>query len=297
MAKAIVPRYNRAILPGSAVFGLALVLFGMTQAAPAETFEGLRAIIRSEDVLITDYIAVAGVGPAFVNAGLVTLITVAILKLDDPLNGATIVTGGLMAGFSLFGKNIANIWPIILGTGLYALLRRETFARHVNVALRATALAPVVSFLSAEVGPAAGIVSGLAIGFFIPPVAEHAHRVQNGMNLYSLGFACGLMGMMLVPAFKAFGMEPSSTLVWSGGNDLLLGAALGALCLFFIAMGLGRRPMETLRAYRSLLRTSGRAPSDYVRAFPARARLCDCGRGEQPGTAGKRDDGAECKLC
>ena len=278
MAKTIVRRYHQAILPGSAVFGLALVLFGMTRAAPMEIFAGLRAIIRSEDVLITDYIAVAGVGPAFVNAGLVTLISVIILKLvDGPPNGATIVTVGLMAGFSLFGKNIANIWPIIIGTGLYALLRKETFAHHVNVALRATALAPVVSFLSAEVGPAAGIITGLVIGFFIPPVAEHAHRIQNGMNLYSLGFACGLMGMMLVPAFKAFGMEPSSTLVWSEGNNLLLGVALEVLCLFFIVMGLGRKPLETLRAYGSLLRTSGRAPSDYVRTFPAGAVLLNIG--------------------
>ncbi len=278
MAKTVVPRYHRAILPGSAVFGLALVLFGMTQAGPRETLEGLAAIIRAEDVLITDYIAVAGVGPAFVNAGLVTLVTVLILKLvGDPLNGATIVTVGLMAGFSLFGKNIANIWPIIIGTGLYALLRRETFARHVNVALRATALAPVVSFLSAEVGPAAGIITGLAIGFFIPPVAEHAHKVQNGMNLYSLGFACGLMGMILVPAFKAFGMEPASALVWSEGNNLLLGIALAALCLFFAVVGLARKPVETLRAYWSLLRTSGRAPSDYVRTFPAGAVLLNIG--------------------
>lgn len=278
MAKTIVPRYHQTILPGSAVFGLALVLFGMTQASPMETFEGLAAIIRAEDVLITDYIAVAGVGPAFVNAGLVTLITVVILKLvNDPLNGATIVTVGLMAGFSLFGKNIANIWPIIIGTGLYALLRRETFAHHVNVALRATALAPVVSFLSAEVNPPAGIITGLIIGFLIPPVAEHAHRVQNGMNLYSLGFTCGLMGMMLVPAFKAFGMEPSSTLVWSGGNNLLLGVALAVLCLFFIGTGLVPKPLEALRAYWSLLRTSGRAPSDYMRTFPAGVVLLNIG--------------------
>ncbi len=269
MGKTVVARYNRVILPASAVFGLLLILFGMTQAAPAEILEGLRTIVRSEDVLITDYIALAGIGPAFVNAGLVTLITVFILWLvDDPLNGATVVTVGLMAGFSLFGKNIANIWPIIIGTGLYALFRRETFARHVNVALRATALAPVVSFLSAEVRPAAGIITGLVIGFLIPPVADHAHKVQNGMNLYSLGFTCGLMAMMLVPAFKAFGMEPRSALYWSTGNNALLGGALAVLCGGLIAGGLLRALPRVPRNYWILLRTSGRAPSDYIRTFP-----------------------------
>lgn len=278
MVKTNAVSYTRIILPASAAFGLALVLFGAFQATPAELLEGLEIIIRSEDVLITDYIALAGIGPAFVNAGLVTLISVAILKVvGDPVNGATIVTVGLMAGFSLFGKNIANIWPIIFGTALYALVRRETFAHHVNVALRTTALAPVVSFLSAEVGPAAGIVTGLAIGFFIPPVAEHAHKIQNGMNLYSLGFACGLLAMMLVPAFKAFGMEPKSALYWSTGNNALLGTALAVLCLVFIAAGLIRARLDIFIDYWALLRTSGKVPSDYVRTFPAGVVLVNMG--------------------
>ena len=278
MTKVKVPRYNWAIMPCGVAFGLLLVAFGLTQAAPMEIFRGLAAIIRYEDVLITDYIAVAGAGPAFVNAGLVTLISLAILKLvDDPLNGATVVTIGLMAGFSLFGKNIANIWPIIFGTALYALYRREPLARHVHVALRATALAPVVSFLSAEVGHAAGILMGLLIGCVIPPVAEHAHRLQNGMNLYSLGFACGLVAMMLVPAFKAFGMEPKAALYWSTGGNVKLGIALAVLCLIFLAGGLARGPRRVLKNYWILLRTSGRVPSDYIRTFPPGVVLVNMG--------------------
>lgn len=271
-------RYYRAILPSCALFGAALILFGLCQAPPAEILNGLRTIISYEDVLITDYIAIAGIGPAFVNAGLVTLITVIILKaVDDPLNGAALVTVGLMAGFSLFGKNFINIWPILFGTALYALLKKETFAHYVNVALRATALAPVVSFLAVDLSPWLGILMGLIIGFLIPPVAEHAHRVQNGMNLYSLGFACGLLAMMLVPAFKAFGMEPQSALYWSTGNDLPLGIALTTLCLIFILIGLALGPKQTLRHYWLLLHTSGRVPSDYVRTFVPGAVLVNMG--------------------
>ena len=116
-------RRNPILLPLSALFGLTLIAFGCCLAAPAEILSGLRTIFTMEDVLITDYIAVAGIGGAFVNAGLVTIVSAAILgRWDVSPNGATMVTIGLMSGFSLFGKNILNIWPILIGTAAYATL-------------------------------------------------------------------------------------------------------------------------------------------------------------------------------
>ncbi len=262
------PRRNATLLPASALFGAALAVFGLCQAPFAEILSGLHTIVTVEDVLITDYIAVAGAGAAFVNAGLVTLVSVLILRAaDDPANGATLVTIGLMSGFSLFGKNIVNMWPCLLGTMLYALVKKEGFTKHVNLALRGTALAPMVSFMTVRFSPWLGIAMGLVVGFLLPPVAEHAHRVQNGMNLYSVGFSCGLLAMMMVPAFKAFGLEPTSAHYWSSGDDLRLGIALVVLCAISIAGGLARGPKPVLTKYRALLRTSGRVPSDYVRTF------------------------------
>ncbi len=259
---------NGILLPASALFGLALITFGFCQASLMEILSGLCAIFTTEDVLITDYIAVAGIGAAFVNAGLVTLVSSAILcKWDNAPNGATMVTIGLMSGFSLFGKNIVNLWPCFFGTVLYTLVKRESFSKHVNLALRGTALAPMVSFLSIKFSPWLGIATGLLVGFLLPPVAEHAHRVQNGMNLYSVGFSCGLLAMMMVPAFKAFGLNPASAHYWSTGNNFRLGIALTVLCLTFIISGLVRGPKPVLTKYWALLRTSGRVPSDYVRTF------------------------------
>ena len=78
-------------------------------------------IIVTEDALITDYVKIAGVSAALVNSALVTLVSLLLLYLSkEPPNGFTLVELGLMAGFSLFGKNIVNIWPIIAGTFLYA---------------------------------------------------------------------------------------------------------------------------------------------------------------------------------
>ena len=269
---------NGALMPASALFAMALIAFGLCQEPPDRILSGLRAIVTMEDVLITDYIAVAGMGAAFVNAGLVTLISVAILwLLDDTPNGATMVTIGLMSGFALFGKNIANIWPILGGTALYALAQKEDLSRHVNVALRTTALSPMVSFMAVRFHPWLGIAIGLLIGFVMPPVAEHAHRVQNGMNLYSLGFSCGLVAMMLVPAFKAFGLAPAAAHYWSSGHNGRLGAGLAALCAVFILAGLARGPGRVMRKYWMLLRTSGRVPSDYVRTFRSGPVLVNMG--------------------
>ncbi len=262
------PRRNAILLPAAALFGLALVVFGFCQASLPEILSGLYTIFEMEDVLITDYIAVAGIGAAFTNAGLVTLASTAILQAwDKSPNGATMVTIGLMSGFSLFGKNLVNMWPCFFGTVLYALVKRESFTKHVNLALRGTALAPMVSFMTVRFSPWLGIAVGLLVGFLLPPVAEHAHRVQNGMNLYSVGFSCGLLAMMMVPAFKAFGLDPASAHYWSTGNNLRLGLALTALCMVFILGGLARGPKRVLVKYWALLRTSGRVPSDYVRTF------------------------------
>ena len=259
------------MLPASALFGLALILFGLCQGPPECILSGLRTIITMEDVLITDYIAVAGIGAAFVNAGMVTLISAAILwLLDDTPNGATMVTIGLMSGFALFGKNIANIWPILGGTALYALVQGEGLSRHVNVALRTTALSPVVSFLAVRFHPWLGVAAGLLIGFVTPPVAEHAHRVQNGMNLYNVGFACGLAALICVPLMASLGADPTTYYRWAEGYDLHFGIMLGALCVMLIVGGLffANKPIWAAWAgYRRLLQTSGRAPSDYLRMF------------------------------
>ena len=261
-----VPRRNAALLPAAAAFGLFLLLFGLLH--PGELFSGMRTILLHEDVLITDYIQLSGIGPAFVNAGLVTLVTVAIFYLvGETPNGSTVVTISLMAGFSLFGKNILNIWPILFGTAVYASLKREPLSKYVNVAMLGTSLAPMVSFMGCDVHPLAGTLVGVLIGFLIAPVSEYAFRIQNGMNLYSTGFACGLVAMIFVPIFKALGLSPAPHLLWSMGNNVKLAILLSSLCLCLIAGSLIPHPRAALAGYWKLLHTSGRAPSDYLRMF------------------------------
>ena len=46
------------------------------------------------------------------------------------------------------------------------------------------------------------------------------------MNLYNAGFACGLLGMVLVPILSAMGHGPEPVLYWATGYTKPLGIAL-----------------------------------------------------------------------
>ena len=138
-------RYEKIFPVTIAVSGI-IILLGVLLDDPRNIPIGLYHIVTMQDLLITDYVSIAGVGAALVNSGLVMILSICLIKLSkDPFNGFTMVEMGLMAGFSLFGKNILNIWPIILGTWLYAKYQREPFSKHASVALLATSLAPLVS--------------------------------------------------------------------------------------------------------------------------------------------------------
>ena len=270
------------VLYAMLVFCLAWIVLGFLMDTPRNILNGLRTICLTEDTLITDYLETVGPGAAFVNAGLVCLFSVALLYFSgDPVNGYTMVVMGLMAGFSLFGKNLVNILPIVLGTYLYAKLKREPFSKYVSVSLLATSLSPMVSYLAfathRPLMPLVGVLAGLLIGFCMPPLAAYTFRIQNGMNLYNSGFACGVLGMILVPIMTAFSLQPETVLYWSTGHNLRYGLGLGAVCAVLILGGLIRGGRTALRRYRRLLRTSGRAPSDYLRAFGAPAVCINMG--------------------
>lgn len=266
-------RYGR-IFSGTIVFSVGLILLGFLLDEPADILPGLYNIITMQDLLITDYVYIAGVGAALINAGIVTIISICIIRFSgDPYNGFTIVEMGLMAGFSLFGKNFVNIWPIILGTWLYARYQKEPFAKYASVALLATSLAPLVSYMALGSNYASlplGLLTGILIGFILPPLSGYTYKVQNGMNLYNMGFACGLFAMMVVPILTAIGDKPDSVLYWATGYNIRFSIALSVLCLIFIGVGFfatGTPAWAVWAGYRRLLSTTGRAPSDYLRMF------------------------------
>lgn len=255
-------------------FALSLILVAFFVDSPGQIWSGLLTIQSQQDTLITDYLAVAGMGASLVNAGLVSLFSVLLIAwAKEPFNGFTIVSIALMAGFSLFGKNIWNIWPIIAGTWLYAKYQKESMRKHISVALLATSLAPMVSYMtigSRYASIPAGLMMGLFIGFFLPSLSAYTYKIQNGMNLYNMGFACGIFAMMIIPVFTAIGDSPDTLLIWSTEYHTQMGVGITALAVVFVLSGLfasGRSTKEVLKEYRCLLRSTGRAPSDFLRMF------------------------------
>ncbi len=270
------PLHTRYQMMYPLLLGYAAVLLGagLLLGDPAQILPGLIRIVLTEDALITDYVLVAGPGPALINSALVTLISLLILRgARAPFHGTTLVVIGLMSGFSLFGKNFANIWPILLGTWLYAKSRKESFGKYAPIGLMATSLAPVVSYIALDNGwgtPVAGVLTGVVIGFLMPPLSTYTYKLQNGMNLYNVGFACGLVAFICVPLISSMGARPTIYYRWATGYNALFAPALAVFCLGLILGGLFlcRKPVWAAWAgYRRLLQTSGRAPSDYIRMF------------------------------
>lgn len=276
-------RYERMFL---FLWGYAALLFvaGLVLGPPSKVLSGLVKIVLTEDALITDYVLVAGLGAALVNAAIVTAISLLILHAARvPANGITLVVIGLMSGFSLFGKNFVNIWPILLGTWLYAKSRREPFGKYAATGLMGTALAPVVSYFVLDNGWGTlptGILVGAVIGFILPALSAYTYKVQNGMNLYNIGFACGLIAVLIVPLISSLGATPTTQYRWATGQAVPFAVLLGGLSLALLAGGLfGCKPKSSCawHGYLRLLRTSGRAPSDYLRMFGPAPTLINAG--------------------
>lgn len=92
----------------TALLLVAGLLLGPLSQLPA----GLSKIILTETALITDYVLVAGPGPALVNAALVTAISILILHFARvPYNGITMVVIGLMSGFRCSEKISSTSGP------------------------------------------------------------------------------------------------------------------------------------------------------------------------------------------
>ena len=52
-----------------------------------------------------------------------------------------------MFGFSLFGKNLMNIWAIFLGVFLYAKYHKMHLSNYIYVGIYGTSLSPIITQL------------------------------------------------------------------------------------------------------------------------------------------------------
>lgn len=259
-------------------FGLAASLFGH-EAVP----RGLAAIIVSPDILINDYFSIAGLGPAFINASLCVLVALILVwRAGITVSGPVLAAIFTIAGFSLFGKNMVNIWPGLLGAWLYARASRRPFGENILVALFGTALAPLASEVAFGFGIpvplslALAAIAGAVAGFLLAPVAKHVLDFHQGYNLYNIGFAAGFIGTVIMSALKAFGVPLSGGFHWAELGPSWSLPFLAAMFVSMIVAGIVIEP-RWFEAYRRLLASPGRLVSDFVRYYGLGATLVNMG--------------------
>jgi hypothetical protein len=261
---------DRFVLSIVAAYAGLFVAFGFVLDTPAKILEGLIAITRSRDTLLTDYFGVGGVGAGLVNAGLLTLISCLIYhRSRAKITGASAAALFLVLGFGLFGKNLLNVWFIVIGVALYSRFKGQPFAANINTAFFGVALSPIVSeilFSSAlplEIGVPLGVGTGLLIGFILPAAAAQLFKAHMGYALYNMGFAAGLVGTLVVALYKSYGFVPDPVFIWSSGNKLALGAFLSVVFVSMVVLAFvfDRR---ALTGFRRILGETGQSPSDFV---------------------------------
>ena len=248
------------------------IVIGLIVQPVREILPGLERIIREPDFLITDYFVVGGVGAALINAGVLTLMSIGIIYfLGMDMDGHTITSSCLMFGFSLFGKNLLNIWAILAGVLLYSWYHKTSMRRYIYVGLYGTSLSPIITQMMlvgdwpVAVRLAVTLFVGLSIGFVLPPLCTHVHYAHKGYSLYNVGFGAGIIATVIVSLLKSFGIEVESRLIWSTGNDMMFGIVLSVLFGGMVVSGVAVRGKGIMESYKRILKSYGIGGTDYLK--------------------------------
>jgi len=261
---------DRVILRVVCAYAVAFVVFGLAVDGPGAVLRGLIEIVTTRDALLTDYFGIGGIGAACVNAGLLTLCACFFYhRAKAKITGAAVACLFLVLGFGLFGKNLLNVWSIVLGVFLYARFRGEAFSAHINTAFFGAALAPVFSeILFSTALPLAfrlplAVATSLVIGFILAPAAAQLFKAHMGYSLYNMGFTAGIVGTLVVASYKSYGFVPDPVMIWTTGNNLLLGGFMAVLLGSMVAVGfcLDRSLRSRLK---SIMNETGQAPTDFI---------------------------------
>lgn len=253
-------------------FAIVLLVMAFIFNNPEELLNGSLIILLSPANLLTDYFALANVGAALLNASIMTFLSIGIIAISRAsISGSLIAAVFTVTGFSLFGKNLYNSLPIILGVIFYGKLVRTSFKHHLLPALFGTALGPLVSEFSFNLGLplilgiAFGVSVGVLTGLVLPVLASAFLRLHQGYNLYNIGFTAGIIGMFFVGVLRSFGVEVGVVSLLSKGNNPMFIAVLYALFLTIFILGLACSRWR-LSGFIDILGHSGRLASDFISA-------------------------------
>ena len=231
---------------------------------------GFTAILKSPTILVTDFMELGGLSSAFLNAAIIGLINLLLLKkFEMRINGLLIAAFMTLVGFSFFGKNLINIVPLYIGGYLYAKNQGIHPRDVIVVIMFSTGLSPIISelmfagIMSPPVGIAVGILVGVLIGFVIAPLSAHMLKFHEGFNLYNVGFTAGIIGTVFTSIMRTLDkvIQPVSILYMS--QDLSIKILMTMIFLCFIGIGLYINK-NALKEYKSIFKYSGRSVTDFT---------------------------------
>ncbi|SFB86421.1 Protein of unknown function [Alkalibacterium subtropicum] len=247
-------------------FALLAFLFN----SPAEIIDGQLKILFSPANLTTDYFALANVGATLLNSAIMTAHAIMLIKMTRAkVNGPVIAAVLTVAAFSFFGKNLYNSTPIVVGAFAYAKITEVPTERSLLAALFGTALGPLVSEISFNIGLSLpegiffGYIAGLIAGFVIPSLAKHFVGFTKGFSVYNIGFTCGVVGTIFTSLLRSTGRSIEPVSVLSSGNNQPFTIIFLTLFAFMLIAGLYFNDW-TLNGYASLLKHTGQLSTDYL---------------------------------
>jgi hypothetical protein len=250
-------------------FGLSMILMGFFVSSPGEITAGMWKIITSPGILITDYTALVGLGPALANAGVVTLMGLGLAWLINArFNGYFLAGIFTLAGFAFFGKNPFNILPIFLGVYLYDRFFTDLKMKDLIAPLLfGTTLGPVVGQIAFGFGQgwqwvALGVTVGILCGVILAAIMRHIYSFHMGYNLYNTGTSGGFVATVIFIFLRGFGLDITPVFYWSTEHTQFL----SIITLFFLAVTIlaGFAWKGSLSAYKTILSCGGRLTTDYV---------------------------------
>lgn len=263
-------------------FCLLMISAGFFIDTPREILKGLGKIITSPSILITDYTALAGLGPALVNVGLVTFIGLALAwVIRARFNGYFLAGIFTIAGFSFFGKNPFNILPIFLGVFVY-----DRFFAHVKMKdliaplLFGTTLGPVVSqiafgFYLGWQGVLLGIFVGILSGVLLAAIMGHIYSLHLGYNLYNTGTSGGFVATVIYMFLRGFGLSNSPEFFWSTEYTSFL--TIFTFIILVVSIGLGFVWKGSFRRWQVIMKNTGKLASDFVELTDLGSALINMG--------------------
>ncbi|MCL2802270.1 MAG: DUF1576 domain-containing protein [Treponema sp.] len=251
------------------------VIIAFCLNTPQQILDGYFKIHTSRSVLVTDYIALAGIGAALINSAVLLFFNLILLVFTkrEP-NGKVIAALFLTIGFSLFGKNMFNTLPIMAGVWLYGRASGKSFSEMVIFAMISTTIAPMVSevaFLDESFSIIKFISAysvGIFAGFIFPVIADYVKVMHNHYCLYNGGIAGGFIATMFAGFLRSVGIKIVPENIWDLEHTVHLAILAYSIACALILFGLiTDKPLNALKKLRKLLREKDPDDCDYLTKY------------------------------